>query len=429
MSNLEKAKLYIVKGPLDQTIDQQKLKDTMTDQNLGIEVQFNPLTLKVSLANSLKENEQDTANTASQYIGNSSSNLSVEFIFDTSDTYRISPKEGSEQAAAKPKDVRDYVKKIATNFMTPAAMEDNNAVPQRCLFAWGTFLFTGLMESLEETLDFFSPEGTPLRATVAIKLSESRFQFINKEAEAQKKETPTHAGASESTTQANQDAGKDEKEWRDTAMYNGVESPREPAPQGLSVPSSTATEKLKSQAAPNIGGGAKGGFGAGLGAGFSAGAGGGLSLSGGISGGLSGGLSGGISGGLSAGASGGFNGSVGGNVGGSISGGGGGGFSASFSDSLGGGLSTSASITPPAFSFGSSSSLGTNIPGAFSADFKKGGGLSAGGLISGGTVLRDGQSHASSSVSSANGNAQASASASSSNGSFTAQASASVGFD
>ncbi len=37
--------------------------------------------------------------------------------------------------------------------------------------------FDRIMESFDETLDFFSSTGVPLRSTVAIKLSESRYQF------------------------------------------------------------------------------------------------------------------------------------------------------------------------------------------------------------------------------------------------------------
>jgi len=55
---------------------------------------------------------------------------------------------------------------------------------------------------------------------------------------------------------------------------------------------------------------------------------------------------------------------------------------------LGGSFNISSpNITPPAFSFGSSAALGTSIPGAFSADFQTGGGLSAGSIMSGGIQL------------------------------------------
>ena len=37
-------------------------------------------------------------------------------------------------------------------------------------FAWGDFRFDGHVEALEETLDYFSPEGRPLRARLSLSL-------------------------------------------------------------------------------------------------------------------------------------------------------------------------------------------------------------------------------------------------------------------
>lgn len=436
MIDIEKAKLYVVTGPLDRPLDAAITEAKQSDP--AIEVQFNPSTLKVSLANSLKENERDNQTRASQFIEKSSSSLTVELIFDTSDSYKTpdptfvpnsESSDGPQQVDMQDRDVRLLVKKIATNFMQSSAVGNEDSEPQRCLFAWGAFAFVGIMESLEETLDFFAPEGIPLRATVALKMSESRFQFVNQDAAAAKRDTPSLNSSADSTSKASEEDGGGEKDWRDTAMYNGVESPRAPAAQGLSVPSASASASLKAQASASIGGGIAGGFSAGLGAGFSAGAGAGLSLGAGISAGagISGGIGAGIGGGLGAGVGGGLGAGldvgVGGGLGASAGAGVGGGLGVDISGSLGGGLSAATNITPPAFSFGSSSSLGTGIPGAFSADFKKGGGLSAGSIVSGGVSLH-GDSSAKSSVSSSSSTSAGSGSASAS-----ASASASVGFD
>jgi LysM repeat protein len=35
-------------------------------------------------------------------------------------------------------------------------------------FSWGTFIFRGIITSIEETLDYFAEDGTPLRATVTL---------------------------------------------------------------------------------------------------------------------------------------------------------------------------------------------------------------------------------------------------------------------
>ena len=41
--------------------------------------------------------------------------------------------------------------------------------------AWGTFQFDGRVEALEETLEAFSPDGRPLRATLALSLARAQI--------------------------------------------------------------------------------------------------------------------------------------------------------------------------------------------------------------------------------------------------------------
>lgn len=279
MSEPTKAKLFPVEGPADKG-----------DPATAIDVQFNPTTLKVSLSNSLKANEKSENTSAAQYVDKSASSLTVELIFDTS---------------IEDEDVRGKTRTIAEAFMKPVESGDKKLAPKRCLFQWGAFEFVGLMQSFDETLDFFSPQGTPLRSTVALKLSEDRYQFRQGEAKKTERATPKlgTAGAG-GVGDANKQAGRDEKAWRDTAMYNGLESPRLPAGSSLSVPGMSAGAAM------------------GVGAGLSAGA--GVGASAGVAGGLSAGVSGGIGG-------------------------------------------PKADIAPPGFSYGASASLGTAIPGAFSA--------------------------------------------------------------
>ena len=416
MGELAQAKLYTVSEPLDRPVTELVQGET------EVEIQFNPASLTVAMANTLGENERDDGDKPAQFVDKSSSTLTVELVFDTTDQYftrDVKDADGNSTGKTEEArvDVRTLTQAIAVNFMRQETVGDDTAAPKRCLFAWGTFAFVGVMETLDETLEFFSPEGTPLRATVSLKISESRFQFRTEEAKAAERDTPTLGSGGSDVAGANTDAGKDDKDWRDTAMYNGVESPRTPSADSLAVPSAAAGADLKASASLNASAGIKGGFGAGIGggAGLSAGIGGGLSA--GISGGVSGGISAGVSGGLSAGIGGGLSGGIGGGLGGSLSGGIGGGFDAGISGGIGGGLSASVDITPPSFSFGASASLGTSIPGAFSADFKSGGGISAGSIVSGGMSL-NGSSSSSSSFSTGGGSAKASASAN-----------ASIGFD
>ncbi|ACE85729.1 hypothetical protein CJA_3050 [Cellvibrio japonicus Ueda107] len=314
---------------------------------------FNPASLKVTLANSISENQRNSNSRAAQYVDKSSSSLTVELIFDTS--------MGPESDKKKLEDVRQYTGKIANEFMKCDKVGDKNAKPKRCMFIWGSFKFVGIMESFDETLDFFSREGMPLRATVSIKMSESRFQFESDAAKKAKQNTPRLGRGSDAPHQAASDAGHDPKDWRDTSLYNGVESPRMPGGDGLAVPGMSASASLGANLGGSVGGsvgigasmGASAGLGMGGGLGIGANAGSGLSLGGSFSAAAS--ISGNIGGGIGAGA----------NVGGlSLS-----------------AASASVNLSPPAFRFGASSSLGTSIPGAFSVNTRECSGLTAGSLL------------------------------------------------
>lgn len=266
------------------------------DLENAVDVQFNPSNLKVSLSNTLKENQRNGNTRAAQYVDKSSSSLSVELIFDTTfadeDTEQVyqqrARNEGRErEAITAGSDVRLLTRKIADAFIKPIASGNRLKAPKRCLFQWGAFEFLGLVESFEETLDFFSREGTPLRATVSLKLKEDRYQFRNRDAEAAEQETPTltatgnaagdegEAEESESPESGGAALGNDGGEpapsqdsmpvpggsddqpgnWRDNALFNGVENPRLPTAPTLANPRRSPAAALGLD--PNLGGGVK----------------------------------------------------------------------------------------------------------------------------------------------------------------------------
>ena len=354
--DVEKARFFEVTGDVDDTVGN------------GTPVLFNPSSLKITLANSLKETERSRTNSAAQFVEKSSSSLAVELIFDTTDLY---------SAQGVDADVRVKTGAIANEFMQQAHVGDKHYPPKRCMFAWGTFCFVGIMESFDETLDYFSSEGAPLRSTVSIKMTESRYQFRSRDAETAERETPNMSRASDSATDANANAGNDPKGWRDTSMFNGLESPRMPSMSALAVPSLSASASFGASVqggvglgtSASIGGGASFGGGASIGGGVSAG------FSTGVSAGLSTGVSTGSLGGSSLGFSTGV--STGVSVGSSV----GISSSANFNTSVSTQFSSSVQLTPPAFKYGASASLGTGIPGAFSTNTKVGSGFSAGSII------------------------------------------------
>jgi len=216
-------------------------KENSPDLENAVDVQFNPTSLKVGLSNSLNTGEQQKSGKAAQYVSSSSSNLSIELIFDTTLPDHYVGEQSSQ-------DVRLLTRKIPDRFMKPGDLlnedtEDRQA-PSRCLFQWGAFEFVGLLERFDETLDFFSPEGTPLRATVSLALKEDSYQFRNRDAAATERAMPTLTstgnnkltGSQESTRPVSGASDSEKGNWRDTALYNGVENPRLPSGSEIANP-------------------------------------------------------------------------------------------------------------------------------------------------------------------------------------------------
>src|SRR5262245_58932695 len=117
-----KAKLYTVTEPLDRPVAELIEEADACESEGGaqaITVDFNPSTLKVSLSNTLGENKKEGNSRAAQYIDKSSSSLTVELIFDTSD-YDVDKPGGPDPNAT---DVRLRARKIARTFMKPEGPE------------------------------------------------------------------------------------------------------------------------------------------------------------------------------------------------------------------------------------------------------------------------------------------------------------------
>ena len=112
-------------------------------------VHFNPTSLQFTIKNTLKEGQ---GKSKKQYISQTSGQLTMELVFDSTLT-------GA--------DVRKDTKKVA-DFLQP---EGKSKAPPIVQFEWGTFVFRGMVESFKETIDFFAPNGVPLRSTVSLGLS------------------------------------------------------------------------------------------------------------------------------------------------------------------------------------------------------------------------------------------------------------------
>jgi hypothetical protein len=131
-----------------------------------VEVQFNPQTLKLSFANENKGGEQP-GGSSKHFVGSSTSKLSVELLFDT-----------TEETAANKRDVRRKTEQVAY-FIGAKSQDDRNnkRVPPGISFEWGSFIFRGVVDTMQETLEYFSEEGVPMRATVSLSISRHEIEF------------------------------------------------------------------------------------------------------------------------------------------------------------------------------------------------------------------------------------------------------------
>lgn len=277
MASPAKAKLI----ELDQQFTSEK------SGGVQVEVQFNPESLKVTFANQIVQpqgGDQAAGNAGRQFVGAGTTKLAVQLWFDVS---------------AMEKDPVDDVRRLTQNvvyFMTPqkAESDPNQLAPPGVRFQWGSFLFDGMVEALEETLEYFSSDGKPLRASINVTFSQQKILKAEFTGDGR---VPSAAGQAplksakqgESLQNMAGKSGKDD--WQSIASANGVEDPLRMAPGQL----------VNLNAGVSVGGGLGGGFtgtagasvGVSLGVGVAAGA--GVGVSGGLNASLGGAASGSVS--------------------------------------------------------------------------------------------------------------------------------------
>jgi hypothetical protein len=266
-----------------------------------VKVQFNPQTLKLTYSNENKSGNQP-GGSASQYVGSGTTKLAVDLLFDTSQTET---------------DVRFWTAKIGY-FLRPKVQPDQNnkRVPPGIGFEWGTFRFEGVADSMQETLDYFSEGGTPLRATIALGLSRLDIVFP-KDLPAPGQSTPAgQPGTTQLTPMPNNKTlpqvlgnNGNSANYKSIAAANDIDDPLHVAPGAMLNLSAGASASVGIGASAGVGIGAGAGVGAGANVGFSAGLGAGIGFSAGASAGIQAGA------GISAGAGGGISAGIGGGIG------------------------------------------------------------------------------------------------------------------
>ena len=128
------------------------VKATFTIRGSGesFAVHFNPQSLQYTITNTLRNT--GSGNASKQDVSESTGKLTMDLIFDTTDTGE---------------DVRLHTVKVA-QLMEPG---ESDHTPPVVEFEWGLYTFGGMVETYRETIDFFSADGVPLRAAVNLTLA------------------------------------------------------------------------------------------------------------------------------------------------------------------------------------------------------------------------------------------------------------------
>ena len=145
------------------------------DKSKGIPVQFNPASLRLALSNQV-EGGNVRGRQSRQFNGKSSTELSFDLHFDTSD---------ESLGGNKPRSVREKTA-LVEKFVVPAPQSKGSTkrlVPPRVRFLWGDLQIDGVISALTLEFDLFASNGYPLRAkmSVSIKEQDARYEIKQKE--------------------------------------------------------------------------------------------------------------------------------------------------------------------------------------------------------------------------------------------------------
>jgi hypothetical protein len=240
-----------------------------------ITVQFNPVSLQLTVTNEPPKDSKDDK--ATQLIGTTSAELTMDLIFDTTDS--------GEDVLKTTKKLQAFV---APPLPTGKTAGKPMAAPQ-VLFEWGTLRFKGIAKSYKETIDFFSANGVALRSSINLTLSRPNAVFDPGESKSAGSMDSDLFDAPMNSAADAASGGGAPGAARALGAANNQESLRFGAGAGLTIgasielkaPVAFASGKLGLSLGGGVGGGI--GIGGGLGIGVGAGAGIGVSAGAGFS--------------------------------------------------------------------------------------------------------------------------------------------------
>lgn len=279
-------------------------------------VQFNPASLRITTTNQIDDEHPNQVSKPTSF------KLDVELIFDSSEygcditleTWLLTHAATASAQGATPQGGSGGASRNRRAAAEPSLKE--------VTLAWGPNAYTGFIESLSETLDYFTSDGVPLRSTlqVSIKGLTDRFHGGDPQllisanfgpnavpALPEVVMAPAAAEGSANLKQRGLSAPGDNAAMRGIAAFNGMESMRG-GTGAVAGAIAGASAGAGAGAGASAGAGAFAGASAGAGAGMAVGTGAqlqaaaGFAMAGGVSAGASAGFGMGASAGLSAGA-------------------------------------------------------------------------------------------------------------------------------
>ncbi|WP_437656649.1 CIS tube protein [Sorangium sp. So ce1182] len=152
--------------------EQGKLPDDIEKEKIVLD--FNPDTLTIKVTNTLEQEQAQKNLPRRQFVASTSSTLSFDAVFDST---HPSKQPGGSQENDTPErlDVRKRTERLAK--LLRVDEKAKKPAPRRVRFLWGSIVFDGVMDTYSEVLEYFSPEGVPLRSKVSISLKEQKFEY------------------------------------------------------------------------------------------------------------------------------------------------------------------------------------------------------------------------------------------------------------
>jgi phage protein U len=140
---------------------------SLDEAGIGVDAQYNPKELQIDKSVPWQKHNKANANGLQlEFTGAEGRTMSIDLLFD-----------GYEENTS----VQDSVAVLETlaTVREPDSPEDDKRRPHHCVVVWGTVMgggdnkFKCVIEQISTKYTMFSQDGTPLRATVTLKLKEA----------------------------------------------------------------------------------------------------------------------------------------------------------------------------------------------------------------------------------------------------------------